>query len=78
MDKACLEAGPRIRPDRGTLMVAQAPAGLNFLHDSKGAGATKQPENNEQWQIDETPGWSSDSTLTPLLAPGARALRFYG
>jgi hypothetical protein len=78
MDKACLEAGPRIRPDRGTLMVAQAPAGLNFLHDSKGAGVTKQPEKNKQWQIDETSGWSSDSTLTSLLAPGARALRFYG
>jgi hypothetical protein len=33
MDKACLEAMLRIRPDRGALMVAQAPAALNFRHD---------------------------------------------
>jgi hypothetical protein len=39
MDKACLEAMVRIRPDRGALMVAQALAELNFRHDCRGFAA---------------------------------------
>jgi len=39
MDKACLEAMLRIRPDRGALMVSQALAALNFRHDCQGSAA---------------------------------------
>jgi len=42
MDKACLEAMLRIRPDRGALMVAQALAELNFRHDFERFAASAQ------------------------------------